>query len=273
MLRSVLIFVVGFSVGLFRVGAEVAKDGYIRENNIPYRDKNSPGWDDYMEERCVLDLYRPAGKKGFSTVVWFHGGGLRGGNKAVPWQLQKKGIAVVAVNYRLFPKVKCPAYIEDAAAAIAWTFKNIQRYGGDPGAIHVSGHSAGGYLTSMVGLDKSYLEVHGIDADQIASLVPFSGHTITHFTPREERGIRDTRAIVDKFAPLFHVRKDSPRLVLITGDRELELLGRYEENAYLWRMMQVTGHKQTQLHELGGFDHGGMAAPAFRILLKVLRGR
>ena len=75
MLRCVLIFVVGFSVGLFRVGAEVAKDGYIRENNIPYRDKNSPGWDDYMEERCVLDLYRPAGKKGFSTVVWFHGGG------------------------------------------------------------------------------------------------------------------------------------------------------------------------------------------------------
>ena len=271
MLRCLLILVMGLSASLRLIGAEVAEDGYIRENNIAYRDTNSPGWDEYMKERCVLDLYRPAGKQGYSTVVWFHGGGLRGGNKAVPWQLQKKGIAVVAVNYRLFPKVECPAYIEDAAAAVAWTFMNIQRYGGDPGAIHVSGHSAGGYLTSMVGLDKSYLADHGIDADRIASLVPFSGHTITHFTPREERGISDKRAIVDKFAPLFHVREDSPPLVLITGDRELELLGRYEENAYFWRMMQVAGHKRTQLHELGGFDHGGMAAPAFGILLKVLR--
>ena len=273
MLRCLLILAVGFPLGPFRAGAEVVEDGYIRENDIPYRDASSPGWGEYMMERCVLDLYRPVGKKGFATVVWFHGGGLRGGSKAVPWQLQKKGIAVVAVNYRLFPKVKCPAYIEDAAAAVAWTFNNIQRYGGDPGAVHVSGHSAGGYLTSMIGLDKSYLASHGIDADRIASLVPFSGHTITHFTPREERGISDKRAIVDKFAPLFHVRKDSPPLVLITGDRELELLGRYEENAYLWRMMRVAGHKQTQLHELGGFDHGGMAAPAFGILLKVLRGR
>ena len=273
MLRCLLILAVGFPLGPFRVGAEVAEDGYIRENNIPYRDANSPGWGEYMMERCVLDLYRPVGKKGFATVVWFHGGGLRGGNKAVPWQLQKKGIAVVAVNYRLFPKVKCPAYIEDAAAAVAWTFNNIQRYGGDPGAVHVSGHSAGGYLTSMVGLDKSYLAPHGIDADRIASLVPFSGHTITHFTPREERGISDKRAIVDKFAPLFHVRKDSPPLVLITGDRELELLGRYEENAYLWRMMQVAGHDETELHELGGFNHGEMAAPAFGILLKVVSGK
>ena len=78
---------------------------------------------------------------------------------------------------------------------------------------------------------------------------------------------------IDRFAPLFHVRADAPPLVLITGDRELEMLGRYEENAYLWRMMQVAGHQKTRLHELGGFNHGGMAAPAFGVLLKVLRGR
>ena len=139
--------------------------------------------------------------------------------------------------------------------------------------IYVAGHSAGGYLTSMVGLDRSYLQAHGIDADRIAGLIPFSGHTITHFTPREERGIPDKQAVIDRFAPLFHVRDDAPPLVLITGDRELEMLGRYEENAYLWRMMKVAGHEKTKLHELEGFNHGGMAAPAFGILLKVLKGR
>jgi hypothetical protein len=50
------------------------------------------------------------------------------------------------------------------------------------------------------------------------------------------------------------VREDAPPLLIVTGDRELELLGRYEENAYLWRMMNVVGHKYTKLHELKGSD-------------------
>jgi len=52
---------------------------------------------------------------------------------------------------------------------------------------------------------------------------------------------------VDDLAPLYHVRKDAPPLLLITGDRELEMLGRYKENAYLWRMMKVVGHTDTRL--------------------------
>ena len=98
MLRCLLILLMGLSASPWLIGAEVAKDGYIRENNIAYRDKNSPGWDEYMKDRCVLDLYRPAGKQGYSTVVWFHGGGLRGGKKEVPWQLQKKGIALSLIH-------------------------------------------------------------------------------------------------------------------------------------------------------------------------------
>ena len=260
--------VLAVSAGLCRAGADEA---YAVAEDLPYRDESSPGWDDYMRERCRLDVYHPVGKKGYATVVWFHGGGLRGGKKSVPKQLKEQGIAVVAVNYRLFPKVKCPAYIEDAAAAVAWTFENIDKYGGDPELVFVSGHSAGGYLTSMVGLDKSYLEAHEIDADRIAGLIPFSGHTITHFTPREEAGIDKGRPVIDRFAPLFHVREDAPPLVLITGDRELEMLGRYEENAYLARMMKVAKHEKTEIYELQGFDHGGMAAPAYSILLRHVR--
>ena len=247
-------------------GAELTR-GYALEKDIPYRTDA----DSYQQERCRLDVYHPTNRTGFATVVWFHGGGLRGGRKSVPTQLKEQGLAVIAVNYRLFPKVKAPAYIEDAAAAVAWTFKNIKRFGGDPDLIFVSGHSAGGYLTSMIGLDKSYLGRHDIDADRIAGLIPFSGHTITHFTPREEAGIPGEQPIIDKLAPLYHVRPDAPPLVLITGDRELEMLGRYEENAYLWRMMKVAKHKSTELYELQGFNHGGMAAPAHSILLNHIK--
>ncbi len=242
-------------------------DEYITNQNIHYYPESTNKSDEYINERCILDVYYPKDIKNFATVVWFHGGGLTGGNKEIPEALKNKGICVVGVNYRLYPKVKSPKYIEDAAAAVAWVFKNIAIYGGNPDLIFVSGHSAGGYLTLMVGLDKSWLNKKGIDANNIAGLIPFSGHTITHFTVRQERGIPGTQPIVDSLAPLYHVRPDAPPLLLITGDRELEMLGRYEENAYLMRMMKVCGHKDTRLLELQGYDHG-MTEPAFPLLIK-----
>ncbi len=239
--------------------------------NLPYRAEGLNTKDPYIAERCVLDIYYPSEIKNYPTIVWFHGGGLTGGQKDIPAALKGQGVAIVAVNYRLYPKVKAPVYIDDAAAAVAWVFKNIEKYGGDPSLIFVSGHSAGGYLASMVGLDRSWLSKYGTEADSIAGLIPFSGHAITHFTVREERGIPGTQAIVDDLAPLYHVRADAPPLLLITGDREKELLGRYEENAYLKRMMDLTGHKGTVLYELDGYDHGGMAEPAFPLLLKEVK--
>ena len=250
--------------------------GHAQENaeniltNIPYYPEEISGKDTYMGKRCVLDLSYPAGAKGFATIVWFHGGGLTGGEKFIPGELRGKGIAIVAPNYRLHPKVSAAEAIKDAAAAIAWVFNHIGEYGGDSASIFISGHSAGGYLAAMTGLDKSWLSVHGIDANHIAGLIPFSGHAITHMTIRKERGITDFRPVIDSLAPLYHVRADAPPLLLITGDRELEMLGRYEENAYLMRMMKVAGHKETRLLELDGYDHG-MAEPAYPLLLKEVK--
>jgi len=251
----------------FWIISNAQQSEYATINDIPYYSDSESLADEYINERCVLDLYHPEGKKGYPTIVWFHGGGLTGGNKSIPWELKEKGMAVVAVNYRLYPKIKAPVYIEDAAAAVAWVFNHIEEYGGDPELIFITGHSAGGYLTSMVGLDKRWLQAHKIDANRIAGLIPFSGHTITHFTVRAERGIEGTQPIVDDLAPLFHVRKDAPPLLLITGDRELEMMGRYEENAYLWRMMKVVGHPDTKLYEMDGYGHN-MLTPAFPLLIK-----
>ena len=73
--------------------------------------------------------------------------------------------------------------------------------------------------------------------------------------------------LVDEYAPLYWVRNLVPPMVLITGDRNMELFGRYEENAYLWRMLKLCGHEESYLYELGGHDHGAMMQPAFHILL------
>ena len=256
---------------LFVITVSGQETKYKIKTNIHYYPETINQSDEYIDERCVLDLYYPKNLKDFATIIWFHGGGLTSRHKEIPETLKKSGVCVVGANYRLYPKVMAPTYIEDAAAAIAWVFNNIEAWGGDSSLIFISGHSAGGYLASMVGLDKSWLGEHNIDANRIAGLIPFSGHTITHFTVREERGIPGNQPIVDELAPLYHVRADAPPLLLITGDRELELLGRYEENAYLMRMMKVVGHQGTRLYELDGYDHGGMIQPALPLLLKEVR--
>src|SRR3954452_7131705 len=245
-----------------------AQQQYTTENNIHYYPDSINQKDPYIDSQCKMDMYYPKGTKNFATIVWFHGGGITGGTKEIPKALMEKGYAVIGVEYRLSPKVKAPAYIEDAAAAVAWVFQHIAAYGGSDKLIFVSGHSAGGYLGMMITLDKKYLSRYNIDANKIAALIPFSGQAITDFTIRQERGIKETQPIIDEYAPLYHVRADAPPVLLITGDRNLELYGRYEENAYLWRMMQLAGHKRTTLYELQGFDHGGMPEPAFPLLLK-----
>lgn len=245
-----------------------AQKEYVTVTNIHYYPDAVNRQDAYINERCVLDIYYPKGAKDYATIVWFHGGGITGGNKELPKELMNKGYAIVGVNYRLSPKVTAPAYIEDAAAAVAWTFEHIGNYGGSSKLIFVSGHSAGGYLGMMITLDKKYLSKYNIDANKIAGLIPFSGQAITHYTVRKERGIKDTQPVIDEYAPLYFVRSDAPPMLLITGDRELELLGRYEENAYLNRMMKLAGHTRTKLYEMQGFDHGGMPQPAWPLLLK-----
>jgi acetyl esterase/lipase len=242
---------------------------YSTVSDIAYYPDSLRAKDAYIAQRCVLDIYYPKNVKNFRTVVWFHGGGLTGGEKHIPKELKEQGFGVVAVNYRLSPRVSCPAYIEDAAAATAWVFNHIADYGGNPEAIILSGHSAGAYLSGMLGLDKRWLQTYDIDADRIAGLFLLSAQTITHFTIRRERNIPDKQPVIDEYAPLFHVRPDTPPIYLMTGDRELEMLGRYEENAYLWRMLKLTGNQQTELYEFDGYGHD-MLAPAFPLMIKLI---
>lgn len=245
-----------------------AQSEYVLEKNIQYYPDSISKKDTYIASQCNLDIYYPKNTKDFPTIIWFHGGGLTKGEKHIPKALKNQGFAVIGVEYRLSPVAKAPAYIEDAAAAVAWAFKNISKYGGDNRLIFVSGHSAGGYLGMMITLNKEYLNKYNIDANNIAALIPFSGQAITHFTVRKENGTKRTQPIIDQYAPLYFVRADAPRMLLITGDRELELLGRYEENAYLLRMMKLNGNEKTTLYELQGFDHSGMSEPAFPLLIK-----
>ncbi len=220
--------------------------------------KSGPELSDYEKQRCALDLHVPKGKTAFPTLVWFHGGGIRNGDKAndvtlgVAHTLAKQGVAVAAVNYRLSPEVQFPAYIEDCAASVKWIRDRIARHGGDSKRVFIGGHSAGGYLT-MILIDPRYFDETGLNYTDIAGLIPVSGQMVTHSTVRAERKMSENRVIVDQAAPLFHVRESLPRTLLIAADDDLPM--RLEENVLMEAALRARKN-EVSLFVAEDRDHG-----------------
>jgi len=234
--------------------------------NIPYYSDNNN--DAYKQSQCKLDMYIPNSNKALPVIIWFHGGGLKAGTKEISEELKNDKFIIVSVEYRLSPKVKSPVFIEDAAASVAWVFNNIQQYGGDTSKIFLSGHSAGGYLAMMLTMDESWLLKQHISNSRIKAAIPLSPQVITHFTIRAENNIKDIQPVINEFAPMNFIKSTTPIIIDITGDRELELLGRYEENAYFVRMMKLAGNKNISLYELQGFSHGAMYLPGIHLMFQ-----
>ena len=166
------------------------------------------------------------------------------------------GVAVACVNYRLSPLAKYPAGIADAAAAFAWVKQHIAEHGGDPARLFLGGHSAGGYLTLMVGLDARYLKANGLDPSAIAGLIPVAGQTLTHYSIREERGLPKDRIIADEAAPLHHVNKDAPPMLILYAENDMAM--RAQENELLAAALRQAGHTGTTVRMIKGHDHGSV---------------
>ena len=219
--------------------------------------------DEYQKTQCQLDLRYPTNRTGFATVVWFHGGGLTGGHRHFI-NLKDPEIAVAAVGYRLSPKARHPAYLEDAAAATAWVIRNIAQYGGDTNKVFVSGHSAGGYLTAMIGMDPRWLAPYGISNLQLAGLIPVSGQVTTHFHVKKLLGDKGQqyRPLINEFAPLYYCSSNLPPICLVVGERKLEFKCRVEENDLMAVSLRTLGHPSVEFHELAGLNHGTVGTGA-----------
>ena len=216
----------------------------------------------YEQERCKLDLTVPVGGKGFATYVWFYGGGLKNGAKdlrseycaEIRQSLAQAGVAVVTPDYRLSPKVKYPAYVDDAAAAFAWTVKHIAEHGGDPRKVFIGGHSAGATLALLVGMDANRLKPHGLTLGSVAGIAQVSAQVLTHYTIREERGQPRYAITSDEAAPAFYIRKTLPPILTIYAQHDM--LSRAEENQFFVTTLKAAGHAENYSLRVDDRDHG-----------------
>ncbi len=251
--------------------------------DLPYRTGDDQTA--YEQERCKLDVTLP-GKSAqpFATFVWFYGGGLKNGGKDLASEhcaeiaaaFAKEGVAVVVPDYRLNPRAHYPEYVDDAAAAFAWTVRHIAKHGGDPRKVFIGGHSAGGYLALLVAFDETRLKPYGLGLKDVAGVAQVSGQVFTHYTVREERGQGRYSVTSDEAAPAFHVKRTLPPVLTLYSDHDMT--GRAEENQFLIAMLKGAGHADTYSLRLDGTDHGSAGHnlrssddPGHRAILQFIR--
>ncbi|MGZ5948420.1 MAG: alpha/beta hydrolase, partial [Caulobacteraceae bacterium] len=127
-----------------------------------------------------LDVYAPRRAEGpLPVAVFFYGGSWDTGRRQdynwVGRALAAKGFLTVVPDYGLYPQVRYPGFLEDAAQAVRWAQDHAAGFGGDPERIVLVGHSAGAYNAAMIALDRRYLAGAGVEAGRIRALAGLSG--------------------------------------------------------------------------------------------------
>lgn len=175
-----------------------------------------------------LDVYVPSGVRDAPVAVFFYGGSWQEGARAdyrfVGEALARQGMVVAVPDYRLYPAVRYPAFLSDAARAVAWMHAHASRYGGDPSMLFLAGHSAGAYNAAMLSLDPEYLADAGMDRDAIRGMIGLAGPY--DFLPLQDVVLQDIfapAADLRESQPITHVDGRNPPLLLIHGldDRQV----------------------------------------------------
>ena len=199
------------------VDALTPRGGYSLTADLPYGPL----------PRQRLDLYRPERPRpGAPTVVFFYGGAWEFGDKRdyrfVAQALAARGYSVAVPDYRLYPEVRYPAFLEDGAAAVAWLRRNAAEHGLPDGRLALMGHSAGAYIAVMLTVDRRWLAAAGTSAcAAVAATVGLSGPY--DFLPLTERSLKEIFGPEDarpQTQPVTHADGRSPPLLLLTGDAD-----------------------------------------------------
>jgi acetyl esterase/lipase len=201
-------------LGFFAANAPAAFGSYKRHSNIAYGPDPQHRLDVYVPSRPA-DAPRP-------LVVFWHGGRWRYGDKAdyrfVGAALAESGYVAAVANYRHYPQVKMPGFMEDAARAAQWATAHGGEYGGDPQRFFLMGHSAGAHLAALLALDPRYFAATGRPTPRIAGVIGLSGPY--DFLPLLEADVQDMFGppnLYPESQPINFVRADAPPMLLVQG--------------------------------------------------------
>ena len=219
MLAATLMMMVTACSPIGVLNATAPRSGIAISHDLPYGDN----------PRQRLDVYAPKSATGHSdapVIVFLYGGGWTEGSKQeygfLARALAARGIVTIIPDYRIYPEVRFPAFIEDGAAATRWARDHAGHYGGNPRRLVLVGHSAGAYIATMLALDPQYLNAVGLDPTRdLAGCVGLAGPY--DFLPLGTEELRSIFGPPDGLArtqPINFVTGKAPPMLLITGRRD-----------------------------------------------------
>lgn len=208
------------------LNATVPRGGYTRQRDIAYGSL----------PRQTLDLYRPqTPRPDGKSVIFFYGGswdtGAKGDYLFLGQALASRGITTIIPDYRLYPEVRFPAFIEDAAQATRWAGEHVGLT-----KLFIAGHSAGAHIASMLAVNTPYLAQAGVDRMALAGFIGLSGPY--DFLPLKSAKLIDIFGGANRpeIEAITFARAPLPRALLVHGTADTTVYPRNSENlAAAWR--------------------------------------
>jgi len=249
---AVLVAIPAAGCGPALLNALVPDSGYRVEHDLAYGAESRQRLDVYLPD----ELLAPA-----PVVVFFYGGrwqsGERGEFRFVGQALASQGFITVIPDYRRYPEVRFPLFVEDGAAAIAWVRDNIPQRGGEAAAIHLMGHSAGAHIAALLTLDDHYLAAARVPPDSIASFAGLAGPY--DFLPLDDPTLEQIFAVDDLAAtqPISFADRAAPPTLLLHGAADETVLPANSER--LAAALAAAGN-EAQLEIYPAVGHVGLVA-------------
>lgn len=229
--------------------------------------RNAVAYGDHPRQKLDVYIPRATAPGPRPLVVFFYGGswqtGERGQYLFVAEAIASLGAVAVVPDYRVYPEVLFPVFLDDAAMAVAWARRHAAELGADPDHVFLMGHSAGAHIAAMLALDPQYLERAGDSAKRIAGVVGLAGPY--DFLPLKSENLKRIFAPDEAIArtqPINFASAGAPPMLLATGDEDTTVNPR--NTARLAARLKSLGVPVTEIR-YAGLNHytlvGYLAAP------------
>ena len=228
----------------------IPRAGYTVRHNLAYG----------ANPRHKLDVYVPDGLTAPAPVLlFFYGGSWQSGSKSIyrsfGQAFASRGIVTIVADYRVYPEVKYPAFVEDGASAFRFVQDHAAEFGGDPARIFVSGHSAGAHIGAMLAVNPVFLSAVGSDPSAIRGVIGLAG-------PYDFLPIQDP-VLIDIFGggrematqPIKYARNKAPPMLLAHGSADTTV-GAGNSRRMAARLAEAGNAVELKIY--GGVSHLGI---------------
>lgn len=255
------------------LNAVISDKGYSLSDGVAYGDLPRQKLDVYVpksqsainaeqSEVSTSDSQNAAANKRLPVVVFFYGGSWDSGNRAsykfIGEAMTSQGFIAVIPDYRIYPEVLFPGFMEDPAIVAKWVKSHAAEFGGDPDRVFLAGHSAGAHIAAMLVLNPEYLAKQNSTPADFAGMIGLAGpYDFLPLKSNRLKTIFGPEAQRASSQPINFVTGKNPPMLLMVGTKDSTV---WPRNTYNLAAKIKAAGGPVEVVEFEGYSHVDMAA-------------